>query len=219
MCDVQAALGEGLVGSYSQEGGRWRYEGPRPGPGWHRHDWQPRRLVLARRTGVETRVVHRRRWRLTGTTQTRLDRCPDELGLLHATVLTVLYYLWAWLASGRGLEGFDEPFSRLEPPVSRRTVQRWRAQLRPAAMRLQQALRTTVLERHEPRPIEKLFPGGLSPPGCVWGRWWKGPDGTYSLATALSFLFAGSVALKISATVLLAEARRRLDGPLGSTGF
>jgi hypothetical protein len=163
-------------------------------------------------------VLQRRRWLRYGTNETRQDHAPDEIDALHSVVLVVLVRLWSWLASARGLEGYEEVVPCLDP-CSRRTVQRWLQRLLPAGDRLQVALRTTVIERSEPQPIEMLFPTGLSPPDRVRCRWWKDPKATYSLATGLAFLFGGAVALKISATVLLAEARTRLDGPLGSTGF
>ena len=38
----------------------------------------------------------------------------------------------------------------------------------------------------------------------------------YRLATGLAFLVEGAMVLSTSATVLLAEAQTRLDGPLGT---
>lgn len=93
-------------------------------------------------------------------------------------------------------------------------MQRWLARVAPHGERLQGVLRTAVLERSEPRPMEGLFPGGLSPPDGIRRRRWKDPRATYRLATALAFLVHGAAALSISTTVLLAEAHRRLDGPL-----
>jgi hypothetical protein len=46
-------------------------------------------------------------------------------------------------------------------------------------------------------------------------RRWKDPEAVYRLATGLVFLVDGALALATSATVLLAEALKRLDGPLG----
>ena len=60
--------------------------------------------------------------------------------------------------------------------------------------------------------MERLFPGGLSPPEAIRRRRWKDPDGTYRLATGLAFLVHGAAKLACTATVLLAEAHRRLDG-------
>jgi hypothetical protein len=166
--------------------------------------------------------VYRRRWRLYRTTKTRQDHAPDEIDGLRAVAFVILLRLWSRLSSIRSLHHHDEVVPALERTHSRRTVERWLHRLLPAGLRLQQALRTTLIERHEPRAIEKLFPGGLSPPGRLRSGWWKDPPATYSLATALAFLFGGAVALDhdtISATVLLLEARRRLDGPLSRTGF
>ena len=206
-------LRDGVIGNYGT--GIWRWEGPRPGAGWHRHDWRPVRVLVLDRHGLSSRTLLRRRWLRFGTTETRLDRSPDEVGELRATVLVVLAALWSWLASGKGLHAHDARVPALAETPARRTLQRWLGRLAPNGVALQQALRTAVIERFEPQPVEMLFPGGLSPPGAVRCRRWKDPAAVYSLATALAFLFEGAVALAAPIPVLLAEAHRRLDGPLG----
>ena len=196
-------------------GGTWSFEGTSPGAGWHRHDWRLRRVLVLRGGRFEHRTVARRRWLLHGTTQTRLDRSPDEMGGVQVVLLVVLVKLWSWLSSDQGLQTYDEVVPALEAHGSRRTVQRWLHRLLPAAVQLQQALRTAVIEVSEPQPVERLFPGGLSPPAAVRRRRWKDLDATYSLATGLAFLFDGACALSTSATALLAEAQQGLDGTLG----
>ncbi len=208
-------MGSGVIGAYaSRADGAWLYEEERPGPGWHRHDWKPRRLVVLTDSGVTMATVLRRRWRLHGTTTTRLDRSPDEVGRRHVVLLVLLVKLWAWLSSGLGVHAYEEFHPALEGHGSRRTVQRWLRAVLPDAVRLQQALRTAVIERFEPQPVERLFPGGLSPPDGIRRRRWKDPERIYALATGLVFLHRGAEAGAASLTVLLALARRRLDGPL-----
>lgn len=207
-------VGVGVVGAYGQgTNGIWTFEGARPGPGWHRHDWKPRRLLILSDRGLAVRTVARRRWRLYRTTHTRVDRCPDEVGRRHAALLVLLLKLAAWLLSGKGVHAYDEDFPALEGHGARRTVQRWLGVFVPDAVRLQQALRTAVIERFEPQPVERLFPAGLSPPESIRRRRWKDPDRIYALATGLVSLIRGAEA-GASMTVLLAEARRRLDGSL-----
>jgi hypothetical protein len=174
-----------------------------------------REVVVVGERGVEYRIIARRRWRRTGTTTTHLDRTPDEVGRVHVVLLVVLVKLWSWLSSDRGVQLYDEVVPALEGHGCRRTVQRWFQRLLPAGMAVQQALRTAVVERSEPQPVERLFPGGLSPPAAIRRRRWKDPDATYSLATGLAFLFDGARALSTSATALLAEAQQGLDGTLG----
>lgn len=211
-------VGVGIIGRYGAGAdGAWTYEAERPGPGWDRHDWKPRRLVILTDRGVQVPTVLRRRWRLRGTTKTRLDRSPDEAGRRHVVLLVVLLKVWAWLSSGRGVHAYDEVVPALEAHGSRRTVQRWLQALLPDAVALQQALRTAVIERFEPQPLERLFPGGLSPPDGIRRRRWKDPEKMYALASGLVFLVRGAEVGASAATVLLAEARRRLDGPLNIT--
>jgi hypothetical protein len=165
--------------------------------------------------GVRDVLILRRRWRQAGTTTTHLDRCPDEVGGIRSTLLVVVLKLASWLLSGEGVHVYDEVPPVLDAPGCRRTVQRWHQRLFPDAARVQGALRTAVVERSEPQPVERLFPGGLSPPVAIRRRRWKDPEATYRLAMGLAFLVHGAAALSTSATVLLAEAQTRLDGPLG----
>lgn len=206
-----------MVGRYTRgRGGVLHFEGPRPGPGWHRHDWRARRLRVVGDDGAHDVVVVRRRWRLGRSATTHLDRAPDEVGGIHVATLVVLVKLASWLLSGDGLHVYEEPVAALEPVGSRRSVQRWLARVLTDAARAEGALRTAVIERSEPQPVERLFPGGVSPPAAIQCRRWKDPDATYRLATGLAYLVDGAVALLTSATVLLAEAQSRLDGPLGT---
>jgi hypothetical protein len=117
-----------------------------------------------------------------------------------------------------GLHVYQESQPALEEAGSRRTVQRWLHRLLPDAAQVQGALRTAVIERSEPQPVERLFPGGVSPPVAIRCRRWKDPEAVYRLATGLVFLVEGAVARSISATVLLAAgpsrpALRRPPGP------
>lgn len=208
-------VGSGFIGRYVVVGKLWFHEGDRPGPGWHRHDWKPRRLVFLTDEGIVVRTILRRRWRRHGSTKTQLDRSPDEFGRRHVALLVLLLKLWTWLSSGRGLHAYEDD---LEAHGSRRTIQRWLHALLPAGVQLQQVLRTAAIERFEPQPVERLFPGGLSPPEAIRRRRWKDPNAIYALATGLAFLFRSAEAGSSSATVLLAEARRRLDGPLTIAG-
>lgn len=209
-------LGDGWIGRYGAAGDALTWEGPRPGVDWHRHDWRSVRVLVLKEGRLEVREVRRRRWLLYRTTRTRQDRAPDEVAGMRATVLVVFMALWAWLGSGSGLHAHDALVPSLADRPSRRTAQRWLCRLAPDGAVLQQALRTAVIERFEPQPVELLFPGGLSPPGAVRCRRWKDPAPVYSFALALAFLFEGARALSTRLPVLLAEAHRRLDRPLGS---
>ncbi len=193
------------------------FEGTRPGPGWHRHDWRPRTLTVIDDHGTHTVVVHRRRWLLNSTTTTRLDRCPDEMGGVGAVLLVVMLKLASWLLSGVGLNNLarEEP-TALARAVSPRTAQRWLHRLLPDAAVVQGGLRIAVVERSEPQPIERLFPGGVSPPEAIRRRRWKAPEAVYRLATGLVFLVCGAEALNTSATTLLAEAQLGDAGTLGT---
>ena len=104
--------------------------------------------------GVRDVLIQRRRWRLFGTTTTRQDRSPDEAGGIRSTLLVVLLKLASWLLSGEGLHVYDEAPPILDPLGCRPTVQHWQQRIFPDAARVQGALRTAVVERSEPQPVE-----------------------------------------------------------------
>lgn len=172
---------------------------------------------MADDTGSREVVIARRRWRLRNTNRTQIDRTPDEVGGCHFATLLLVLKVAGWLLSGKGLHTYEARFPALGGAGAPRTVQRWLQRLLPDAARLGGALRTAVIERSEPQPIERLFPGGLSPPEAIRRRRWKDSDGTYRLATGLAFLVEGALVLSISATALLAEAQQRFDGTLGTS--
>jgi len=207
--EIVATVCEGLLGTYVRKGSALHFEGPRPGPGWHRHDQRPRTLAVLRPTGAERVVVYRRRWRLAGTTRTHQDRCPDEVGGLHVIVVVLLLKLWSWLSATRGLYHYDEIVPALRKYGCERTVQRWLARMLPRALPLHRAIVDAVIERSEPRPVEQLFPGGLSPPDTLLRRRWLDPAGISTVWQGLAWLFGGAIKLGVSTTALLAEVRRR----------
>ena len=188
-----------------------QYDGVRPGLGWHAHGYFPKGLWMLRRGQLVFRSVWKRRWRLIGTNTTCHSRPPDDPAFVHFCTLIVVLKLWAWLSSGMGLHHRQQPSDPI-PRGSTRTVQRWLRRALPRSEDIQQAIRLAVIERSEPRPVERLFPRGLSPPQELVGRGWKDPSSVTTLWRALRILFHGSKALSIPLTVLLAEARGRWSG-------
>jgi hypothetical protein len=156
-------------------------------------------------------TVAKHRWLEVATGRTCHDRPPDDLPWLHFCLLVVAVKLWAWLDGGHGVVNAPPVIDDKDDRAGTRTQQRWLARALPHAMRLQQAIRLTVIERSEPRPVETLFPGGLSPPETVMRRSWRAPPALDKLWRALAFVMGGALRLQIPAAVLLAEARGRWD--------
>ncbi len=193
--------------------GALQYDGARPGAGWHAHGYFAVGLwVLAQ--GVVRRVVlYKRRWFEPALRVTCHSRPPDDPLGARSSTLVVFLALWAWLSSDAGLHRHDPVFPDIDGCGSRRTVQRWLARVRPYAMAIQQAIRLAVIERSEPRPVERLFPQGLSPPRGLLRRRWKDPRPVGRLWRALVIAIQGSLATSTPLSILLAEARGRWDGP------
>jgi hypothetical protein len=196
-------------------GGVWSWEGERPGPGWHAHGWTSARLTIAI-GGGESRTITllKRRWLNPdphASPRTVHDRPPDDLGTRYDAVI-VAAVLWCWLQGERGVHTFELPFHQ---GPSARTVLRWHRKARPNALGTQHAIRERLIERHEPRPIEQLFPGGVSPPGCTRRRGWRDLGRTSTLCRGLTLLFrgAGRLSRSIPTPALLAEARGKVTHP------
>jgi len=139
------------------------------------------------------------------------------MGGAGGVLLVVLLKLASWLLSGVGqchAVGGEPP--AVAKAASRRTTQRWLHRLLPDAAVVQGGLRIAVVERSEPQPVERLFPGGVSPPEAIRRRRWKAPEAVYRLATGLVFLVQGAERLNTSATTLLAEAQLGDAGTLGT---
>ena len=201
-----------VAGVYGRRaGGDLQYDGDRPGADWHVHGYFPRGLWMLRDGRLVFRSVWKRRWKLVGTQTTCHSRPPDDPSFVHFCTLIVMLKLWAWLSSGVGLhhrEQRPDPIPRGSP----RTVQRWLQRALPRSDDIQQAIRLAVIERSEPRPVERLYPRGLSPPEGLVRRGWKDPFAVTTLWRALRILFHGSEALSIPRSTLLAEARGRWSG-------
>lgn len=185
----------------------WR--GTRPAGGWHIHGWteaHPWAVVEGRRQRI---TVRKRRWRRDDRSATCHSRPPDALRLRSDALLVVLE-LWCWLDAAVGLHRYVGPF---DDGPARRTVQRWLHRALPVAAATQHALRFAVIERSEPRPLEMLFPRGLSPPESLRRRRWRDPPSVWTLWRGLAILLNGASKLGISCAPLLAEARRRSTAP------
>ena len=193
-----------------RRGGALQYDGERPGPGWHAHGWFGRWLFVLE--GGELRRVRlwKRRWRARRVAGgTCHSRPPDDVPSVWSCSLIVLLTLWGWLDGPDGVERARGVVPGLEDHPSSRTARRWLERALPHALELQQRLRLAVVERSEPRPPEILFPSGLSPPAGLVRRRWQAPDAIEQLWRALALVFLGSAKLRVPASLLLAEARRR----------
>lgn len=187
--------------------GDLQFDGTRPGPGWQGHGYFPRRMWVLQ-DGELIRVrIWKRRW-AHPTQGTCHSRPFDEMGRISVCALVYVLALFGWLSAPCGLQNHEPLWFDLKATPSRRTLQRWLRCALPQALETQQACRLAVIERCEPRPIESLFPGGLSPPD--WSRrLWRDPPLVSSLWRAYALIFAAAVKLPLPAALLLAEARNK----------
>ena len=207
-----------LPGSYHRRGdGSYEFAGPRPGPGgeggtWHIHGWltvHPRVLLRGVPVGI---TLHKRRWRHSVEGHTVHSRPPDDIPFAHSCTLVVSTLLYGALAAAKGLHMHRRLWPALDVAVSTRHLQRWIQRARDLAEHTQQAVRAALIEKCEPRPLEHVFPGGLSPPDGL-SRYRQNPSKAAILWRGLLLLFEGAKRLKLSPSCLAAEARGRWTGP------
>ncbi len=211
-------LRECLVGSLFVAGGVYRrrpdgdlqYDGVRPSPEMHAHGYFARQIwMLDSGTRLVRKRIWKRRWLDPAVGVTCHSRPPDDAASIWSCTLIVVLRLWSWLDGGRGLHNAAEVVPELEEHPSPRTVSRWLARAARRAPDLVQSIRQAVIERSEPRPVEHLFPGGLSPPEDLHRRFGDDAAEICELWTAFAWLVGGAVELSVPVALLLAEARGR----------
>ena len=189
------------------------HRGIRPGKDWHAHGTCLRLLFVLTATGVARVVIHKQRWKrreaVGGLQRTCHSRPPDDLAQVWSCATVVVLSLYCWLNSDKGLHRYQAEIPALDDFPSRRTVQRWLARAAPLGLATQQAVRRTLIEKYEPRPLKQLFQGGVPPPCLGIARRWLQPVQVWQLATGLAFIVHGSLQLHHPTPRLLAEARGR----------
>jgi hypothetical protein len=209
-----------LVGSLFIAGGVYRrrgdgdlqYDGSRPSPEMHAHGYFERQLWMLdlNAAGLVRKRIWKRRWLDPEVGTTCHSRPPDDAASVWSCTLIIVLRLWSWLDSERGQHSAPAVVPELEEHPSERTVARWWARAIRRAPDLVQTIRHAVIERSEPRPVEHLFPTGLSPPEDLLHRRWLSDAATISqIWTAFAWLFVGATELAVPAALLLAEARGR----------
>ena len=147
-----------------------------------------------------------------GRTHTCHSRAPNEMAQLSMGALGYVIAIFGWLQATVGLHRHTPLLEDLRQRPSSRTLQRWLKRALPNARKTQQAFRLAVIERCEPRPVETLFPRGLSPP-VEDRRPWRDLPAVSGLWQAYAFIIGASMRLSIPAAILLAEARgRKING-------
>lgn len=193
--------------------GDLQYDGVRPaGPHWIAHGYFPRKLFMLLEGTVVRRRLWKRRWLDPEAGESCHSRPPDDIAQVWSCSLIITLMLWAWLDGGDGAATTTQIIDSLEDHVSPRTLGRWLQRAVSRAEQLEQAIRRALIERSEPRPVEHLFPTGLSPPQALLGRHWRHDRSEIAaLHRALAFLFGGATQLLVPVPCLLAEARGRMN--------
>lgn len=185
--------------------GDLQFVGTRPGPGWQGHGYFSRKLRVLDAGELRRIRLWKHRW-WHPTEGTCHSRPPDEMGRLSVCTLVYVLAIYSWLSAPGGIYTHEPVFADLKNTPSPRTLQRWLQRALPRALETQQAYRLAVIERCEPRPVESLFPRGLSPPEGL-RRPWRDPPLVTSLWRAYALTLGAAVKLNLPAALLLAEAR------------
>jgi hypothetical protein len=199
-------LGIHAAGELKRISKGWFYRADRPGPDWYAHGTTPKTTWLLHTCGLSWATIHKQRWLhvLSGTTVH--DRPAFEVPWSCFGLVAVLLALRSWWSSPRGLLEQRPPWRGRRP--SRRTLQRWLAQLAPDALGWHAAMREVVVDRLAPSTLEELFPAGPDPPGTVARFGIHGPE-VWKLWNGLEILMKAAPTLSVPWSVLLVEAHRR----------
>lgn len=203
--------------------GSYLYAGKRPDEGdWHGHGYFERMLWVLGEKELERVRLLKHRWRLVGTNKTCHSRPLEDSPSFGSSLAIVMLVVFTWLDSDKGLNHRDRrsPIADIEERcASRRTSQRWLHKFLLDSLNIEQAIRRAVIERCEPRPVEKVFRGGLSPPDGLERRGWSDPPSVTILWRALAMLFLGALDLDVPVSTLLTEARGRWNDQKTESGF
>ncbi len=190
--------------------GTYVYVGERPGAEWYGHGYFPKWLTMLVEGQALQVCVYKHRWIHRRTGETTHSRPPDDPCLVRFCTLVVMLRVWASVSSELGFHNRGEAYEGLETGCgSDRTVQRWTSRMMSNGMEFQQAIRLMLIEESEPRPMERLFEGGLSPPDAVMKRRWTSPQNHLRLYHGVAMLLVASRKLAKHTSCLLAGARRR----------
>lgn len=202
-----------LCGIYTPlKGGRFIYYGERPGENWYGHGYFPKTLTILRKGRPEEIELYKHRWKDRETGVTVHSSPPDDPAYVRCCSLIVVLRIWSFINSDKGIHNREEVFPSLwkSSGSSSRTVQRWTKRAIENSMEIQQAIRHVLIDESEPRPVEGLFDGGLSPPDGVSNRRWKSSIKLSELYRAYTMLFVASREHAQHASYLLAGAQRRM---------
>lgn len=210
-----------LCGLYTPlGGGRYLYYGDRPGSNWYGHGYFPKTLTVLRGGKPEKIELYKHRWKDRETNVTVHSRPPDDPVYVRCCSLIVVLRIWACINSSKGFHKREEVFPSLWRGCgSSRTVLRWTKRAFENSMEIQQAMRHFLIDESEPRPVERLLNGGLSPPDAVSSRRWKSSQNFSELYRAYAMLFVAARELSEHASNLLAGAQRRMPKPEKTFGL
>lgn len=178
---------------------------------WHGHGYFSKWLVMLVDGEPVSVEIFKHRWLHSESGVTVHSRPDDDPVLVRFCTLIVFLRVWAVVRADCGFHHRSEVFESLESHCgSDRTVQRWLAKIMEKGKLFHQAIRLAIIERSEPRPVERLFDGGLSPPHDVSRKRWKSPTCIGTLYQGFAMLFVAARELALHVSDLLAGARRRM---------
>jgi len=194
----------------AHKNGTYIYVGERPGGAWYGHGYFSKRLTMLVKGRAVKVCIYKHRWIHKSTGVTTHSRPPDDPYLVRFCTLIVMLRVWASVSSEHGFHNRCEVYEGMETGCgSDRTVQRWSSRMMSNGLEIQQAIRLVLIEESEPRPMERLFEGGLSPPDAVMKRRWTSPQNLGRLYLGIAMLLVASRKLAKHTSCLLAGARRR----------
>lgn len=176
---------------------------------FHAHGRYKRWLKTFKRWLLTPVKVWKHRWLCLCCGRTMSTGPPDVLPYLPLCTLVIVILLWSYLDGERGIRNCIPP--ELGNDTTARSLARYLKRAKTVCLKTQQAIREVWMEIKEPRPWEKCFFSGLSPPQSLIKRHRRDPSQVGILWRALAMLLRGSKTLSANPCLLMARAREKSE--------
>ena len=127
----------------------------------------------------------------------------DVLPYIPNCTLVILALLWSYLEGEKGI--YKSIPQELDEAATPRTLARYLKRAKAVCLETQQAIREVLIETREPRPWDKSFHQGLSPPESLTKRY-RDSTKAITLWRSLAILLIGSKTLSVTPSLLTCGA-------------
>ena len=152
--------------------------------------------------------IWKNRWLCLCCNRTMSNGPPDILPHMPYCTSVIVVILWSYLNGNKGIHDSIPP--QLDYAPSPRTLARYLKRAKVVCKETYQAIKEVLLEMRRPRPWDKAFAQGLSPPERL-NKWHRKPEASTNLWRALAMLLTNSDAFLDTPCFLMARAITKIQ--------